>query len=371
MSIISPLHQNYDVIVVGAGPAGALCAALTAKAGLKTLILEKRSLPRQKICGGFISKRSLALLPADFSTPPQWSEPINEIAVCMRNKIYSYISGEALGLMVKRESFDQQLAAYAVECGAELIEDSPVIDIRETAGEADYIYHYMVKAGLPEQVPFIGRFLVGADGANGTTAYIAGLRGTKTINTGWGISEIINKDPGDNGRAILKFYPLPLLGGMAWSFETSHWVNRGLGGLVSPKTLRNKYTKLFHQSESVLKAWPIPFMGPYRKAAKNNLVLIGDAAGLAEPFSGEGLYNSFSSACYAASAIIEADDTGSIAGPIYNRYFLSHFRSGFLPSIAGTFILHGRSLISPSFLPKTIATLMDNKLWFNRSCKLF
>ena len=73
--------EKYDLAVIGAGPAGAFAAAEAAKAGIKTMILEQKSFPRPKICGGFISFRALSLLPADFSLPPETAEPVKRLSI--------------------------------------------------------------------------------------------------------------------------------------------------------------------------------------------------------------------------------------------------------------------------------------------------
>jgi flavin-dependent dehydrogenase len=101
------------------------------------------------------------------------------------------------------------------------------------------------------------------------------------------------------------------------------------------------------------------------KVAKGNLLLIGDAAGLVEPFSGEGLYNCFKSARLAVQAIREAETVGFNAAVAYNRLFRTHFRPYFLPTLAGIVMLHAQSLLYPTAVPPQIARLIENQLWFN------
>ena len=101
--------------------------------------------------------------------------------------------------------------------------------------------------------------------------------------------------------------------------------------------------------------------------AKSNIILIGDAAGLVDPFSGEGLYNSFLSSILAVKSILIASGDDTKAAVMYDKLFKIHFENTFYPALRGAFMLHGKALLGDGKIPDYIALLMQNKLGFNNT----
>jgi len=367
-------NDPYDLVVIGAGPAGALAAALAAEAGFKTALIEQKSFPRPKLCGGLISARALSLLPADFCLPEAEATAVLQFTIANKNRSYRYQTEKPLGLTIKRALFDQLLAAYACQKGSALFEEAFLSGVEMSGSKAgqrpnNYLIHFRKKR---EQQTINAHYLIAADGALSRCAELGGIgrRRRKKI-CGWGLSEIVPEEALQAGaqedQPQLEFFPLPYLGGMGWTFHGKGWLNRGVGGLCGRKTLLKKFNRLFGKApaEKTLKSWPLPFLGPVSRVAKNNLLLIGDAAGLVEPFSGEGLYNCFKSAGLAVQAIREAKTAGFDAAVAYNRLFKVRFRRYFLPTLTGTVILQAQSLFYPSAVPQQIARLIENRMWFN------
>lgn len=358
----------YDLAVIGAGPAGALASALASDAGLSTVLLEKKKSSRPKICGGFISRRSLSLLPAEIGLQNYPARIIYSLSVNIKKQKYDYQSDQALGLLIKREIFDQLLRDYACSRGTNLYEGIKPAKLEKTSYSGQRPYKIVLSGNnLPGDI-LHARYLIGADGAMGSSGRISGLR-KKRVPTGWGVvklSEFYTESPGKDN---LSFYPLPMLGGMGWSFCGPDWINRGVGGLVRRKNLLQAYQNLFPEEnkEKTLSAWPLPFLGPLRKAAFENIMLVGDAAGLVEPFSGEGIFNALLSAILAVNAIRKAETRGCFAEQFYRESFNYYFRNNFLANLAGATLLHALSFTAPSRLPEKIAALMNNGLWFNRT----
>ncbi|MDZ4132504.1 MAG: FAD-dependent monooxygenase [Dethiobacteria bacterium] len=359
----------FDLAVIGAGPAGALAAALAADAGFSTVIVEQKTLPRQKICGGFISERALAILPSGFELKSLEAEIINKVAIFKGDTAYRYNSEYRLGVVVKRKDFDYCLTRYACEKGSALIERWPIARVVKTgAGKAgDYLYS--LEGAGNQRNHLLSRFVIVADGAAGRCSLPDELRSKRTLLRGWGLTRFVQCEDEAAEAGTLKFYPLPFLGGMGWAFSGPDcWVNQGVGGLAGRQQLLRTYHKLFRAASVNQNPlyWPLPFLGPVSKAASGNLMLVGDAAGLIEPFSGEGIYNSFKSAALAIQALIAAREKQTDAAAVYQSLFNTHFRSNFAASLAGAFIMHTRSIAFPATLPPLMAELMANKLWFNR-----
>ena len=150
----------YDVIVVGAGPAGATCARICAREGLKTLLLDKETFPRQKPCAGAVSAQALSLL--DFPLPDDVIEKecfgvqirYHDRSIVVRKK-------ERIAVLVSRDRFDRVLADKAVESGVQFLMGEKVVDDIET-GDAVSV--------STDKGRYEARFLIGADGIHSRVA---------------------------------------------------------------------------------------------------------------------------------------------------------------------------------------------------------
>ncbi len=371
-------EKIYDLAIIGAGPAGSLAAILAARTGLSVIMFEKNKHPRSKTCGGFLSSRAISLLPDDLELLSLQSQPVYQINVMKNRTPHTYNSKTRLGLVLRRDELDQLLAEYAVKTGVKLIENE-IVESVQTVKPDDYNKDlYLLKSTKNKDVNIFANYLIIADGANSNNASKVGLSGKCSL-CGWGLSKVIKMDSPVAETGILKFYPLPFLGGMGWSFSGSGWTNHGVGGLTGIKHLTRVYHKLFPseteetQEQGKLNAWPLPFLGPMKKNANYNSIVIGDATGLVEPFSGEGLYNSFKSAHLAISAILKSMaeiDSQVTSAEIYNPLFRKYFYFAFIKTLHGTALLHTRSILASSTLPSQIAALMNNSLWFNQALDL-
>src|SRR5919199_3573075 len=142
--------ERFDVIVVGAGPAGSTTAYRLARAGARVLVLERARFPRDKPCGGGLTERALRQLP--FSVDPVVEETVDTLEARLRyGPRFERRSGSRLAVMTQRRRLDAYLAEQAVAAGAELRENARVTAVEGTT------------ARLGEQA-VTGSVLVGADG---------------------------------------------------------------------------------------------------------------------------------------------------------------------------------------------------------------
>ena len=114
------LSMSYDVIVVGAGPAGSIAAHDCAKAGLKTLLLEKFALPREKPCGGAVMYRGLHILKGHLPRHLIEQRMHGLRFVLPHSREVDFKSDKMIGITVFRERFDEYLARRAEGAGVEL-----------------------------------------------------------------------------------------------------------------------------------------------------------------------------------------------------------------------------------------------------------
>src|SRR5919199_5800441 len=146
---LDPLDR-FDVIVVGAGPAGSTTAYRLARAGARVLLLERERFPRDKPCGGGLTERALRLLP--FSVEPVVEATVDTLEARLRyGQRFERRSGSGLAVMTQRRRLDAYLAEQAAAAGAELRENARVTAVEGTT------------ARLGEQA-VTGSVLVGADG---------------------------------------------------------------------------------------------------------------------------------------------------------------------------------------------------------------
>ena len=121
---------THDVVVVGAGPAGCAAAYYSASRGMKTLILEKESLPRYKPCGGGVNLRAAQLLPFDFSPVVERCVHGGELS-CRLGLAFAKSYIQPITYMTMRDRLDQFLCQKAVDAGAEILDGARVDTIVE------------------------------------------------------------------------------------------------------------------------------------------------------------------------------------------------------------------------------------------------
>ena len=289
---------RYDAIVVGAGPAGSTTAYRLARAGARVYLIDRSRFPRDKPCGGGLTLRAVRELP--FSVDPVVEDRVHTLELGFRyGPRWSRGADEPLVLMTQRRRLDAFLVDRAVEAGAEFRDDSKV-----TAVDPNGVVTL-------ESERLEAAVVVGADGANGITARSLGLPGHEhgvALEGNVGYEHAARDRFG--GRAVVELGAVP--GGYAWVFPKGDHVNVGVGGWQKEgPRLRERLRELcsaFDVDEGDvrdLRGHRLPMRGAKRRPVQGRVLLVGDAAGLVDPLSGDGMYEAFISSRLAAEATLD------------------------------------------------------------------
>lgn len=286
----------YDVIVVGTGPAGGAAAYHLGEAGRRVLVLERERLPRPKPCGGMLSEHLLRRFP--FSFEPVIEGRVEAFAYALDGRTEVVPRPGQTMCCVMRDRFDYHLLSQA---RAEVRDGAAVQAVEED--EAAVTVH--TRGGLS----FTGRYLVGADGANSAVARSLGLDGDD--RTAVALAAEVRAAPEVTaafaGTPLFIFGAAP--GGYAWVFPKRDHLSVGIGSFwPHPRGLRPRLEQALASYGISLdgsrpRGHPLPTGGRGRLAT-GRVLLAGDAAGLVDPLSGEGIRQALKSGRLAAEAIL-------------------------------------------------------------------
>ncbi|MCH8090198.1 MAG: geranylgeranyl reductase family protein [Chloroflexi bacterium] len=297
------MTRIHDVIIVGAGPAGSVLGYELARAGADVVILEKEKMPRYKTCGGGVNFRAATLLDFDISQVTERVVYGGEVTFRQGHGFTRYYP-EPLTYMVMRDRFDLLLAERAVGAGARLLEDAKVTDIQQVNG-------HIVLEGKGQ--PVRGRFIVGADGANGIVARHLGLMRNPKMCVALEAEIQVPESILARWESIATIDVGVIPGGYAWVFPKEDHLSIGVIGDVQYARSLKKYYERFIDSQRLgdyrvrrLKGHRLPLRRPGMSIQNGQGLLIGDAAGLIDPFSGDGIYYAIKSAKIASSALLRA-----------------------------------------------------------------
>lgn len=309
--------MQYDVIIVGGGPAGSTTGWECVTRGLSVLLIDKAFFPRDKPCGGAVSLRAAALLPFDLGPVIERTTHAIRFSTCWKSRL-TQSAQEPLIHFTQRRYLDHFLLEQAKKNGVTVREGTQIKEIVfSESGQKDSV---IVRTG---RETFRGKTVVAADGAAGMTARMAGIptprwRGVAlegNISPKGGIprkwEDCFGLDTGD------------IPGGYGWIFPKRDHLNIGVGGLSLGKTGLKSKLDILMRSEGWhmgdiegLKSFSLPIRKPHSPLVKGNTLLVGDAAGLVDPYSGEGIHNAIRSGQMAAK-------------------HLSHYLSGGAPDLSG------------------------------------
>jgi len=288
--------ERFDVAVVGAGPAGSTTAYRLARAHARVLLIDKARFPRDKPCGGGLTVRAVRQLP--FSVEAVVEDRITRVRCRLKyGRVMERSSERVLCLMTQRRRLDAFLVEQAAAAGVDFRDGVRVEVESDRSVRVD---------GRPVQVDAV----VGADGANGVTAKALGLGGA--IVNGVALEGNLPYDrlPADAWRGMLVLELATLPGGYGWIFPKGDHVNVGVGGWGSEGPRLRTHLKVLcdHYGISIdelsnLRGHRLPMRRPQTRLADGRALLVGDAAGVLDPVSGDGIYEALVTGKLAAQHI--------------------------------------------------------------------
>jgi geranylgeranyl reductase family protein len=288
----------YDVIIAGAGPAGASAAYFLGKAGRRVLVLEKQTLPRYKACGGGLSL-SFLKQHFPFSFDPVIESTVEGFNYHFGKRKTTILCDTGIMALVMRDRFDQYILEHA---NCEVRQGCAVKSVLETN------HHVTIETTDGEVLS--ARYLIGADGSNSITARSLGLNRNRRLMSAIE-AEVNAPEEIFNLYAHKPTFIFPRNAyGYLWIFPKMEHLSVGIiQATPKPGELRQNLAEVMQTyginlDGARLHGHPIPLYTPGAVIAGQNTLLVGDAASLVDPFSGEGIRPAIKSGRLAAEAIL-------------------------------------------------------------------
>ena len=323
--------SQYDLIIAGCGPAGAAAATVAAKGGARVLVLDRAEFPRDKLCAGLLTWKTVRTLERLFG---ETASSLMELGVINHRSGYYRIRHRGTSLsegelvypfhFVTRRVFDgfclerARLAGAEVRTGQAVTWADPFRAVARTADEE-----------------FSGKFLIGADGASSPVRALCGLGGRAwRREQGMGLELYLPRErlAGSNGlhEDVLADFPTIYSGfidsGYCWSFPHRDRVIVGICGLYHGRPagmIRDRFGDFLdflgipRDHGLPVKGHPLPYGNWLKRPAAGLTLLAGDAGGLVEPLFGEGIHYALRTGELAGQACLDALKQGGDAGSAY------------------------------------------------------
>ncbi|WP_338675004.1 geranylgeranyl reductase family protein [Streptomyces sp. SCSIO 30461] len=282
----------WDVVVVGAGPAGASAAYAAAVAGRRVLLLEKADLPRYKTCGGGIIGPSRDALPPGFELPLQ--DRVHAVTFSLNGKLSrTRRSRRMLFGLVNRPEFDAGLVEQAQKAGAELRTGATVSRVEQHGPAVPD--RRTVAVVLADGETVLARAVVGADGsASRIGAHVGVKMGQVDLGLEMEIPVPASVAEDWAGRVLIDWGPLP--GSYGWVFPKGEVLTVGVISARGDGAATKRYLDDFVARLGLSGFEPAVSSGHLTRCrvddsplSRGRVLVCGDAAGLLEPWTREGI----------------------------------------------------------------------------------
>ncbi len=297
-------QKTFDVIVVGGGPAGASAAYTLAGHGMGVCLVDKAVFPRDKLCGGLLTERSRKAFDTVFNT--SWQPAVEGFSRGMRfyyrDRLLNEVKDYTNLTWTRRTLFDAHLVDLAKSNGACMRQGVAVKAVEPES----------CTVTLADGIRIEADYLIGADGVNSIVAQSLFGRAfdKKTIAFGLEIEAPLGGRLQDITDPEIYFGVVKW--GYGWVFPKQETLTIGVAGLWRKnRDIKNAFRRFVRHRchgmpQAKIKGQYIPF-GDYRRVpGRGNILLCGDAAGVVEPITGEGIAYAMQSGYLAARAIIES-----------------------------------------------------------------
>lgn len=319
---------RYDVAVVGAGPAGTTAAYLLARSGVEVCLIDKKVFPRPKLCAGLLTRKTIDLLEQVFGTSVDRLKQDRILHHACRAYRIHYKNTEIVrGEMddpfhfTQRNRYDVYWLSKALSAGAVLMAPAKVVQVDPETGHLTLSDGRRIRAEL----------IIGADGV--ASKVRSAIPADRTLRRRWRLNLAASLETylfhhsNRTGAQYAGLYFGLVPWGYAWSFPGADRQTIGICSLAgrhtkSVKTAFAELADLLHVEMDALRpvrSHPLPYGNYIRQPVYKRVLLSGDAAGLADPLLGEGIYYAHRSAQIAAHAIVDASNGTGEAVTMYSR----------------------------------------------------
>ena len=316
-------RAEWDVAVVGGGPAGLAAASASAAAGARTVVLERAEHPRYKTCGGGLLGVSRAAVAGQITLPVR--DEVSSATFTLRGgQEFSRSNAQPLLAMVMREDFDAALLARAEENGAEVRQRAQVRAIEQADGRAT--------ARLADGSSVTATVIIGADGSSGVTARHVGAHFAQ-VDLGLELEIAVPEPVGRQwaGRLLLDWGAIP--GSYGWVFPKGDRLTVGVIAARGQGDATKAYLREFTARLGLDGFEALQDSGHLTRCRsdssplrKGQLIVAGDAAGLLEPWTREGISFALRSGTLAGEHAAKGDLDGYVAA--LNATLVAEMRAG-------------------------------------------
>lgn len=297
---------THDLIVIGAGPAGSAAAMQACGLGLRVALIDKASFPREKLCGGGITGRALGFIRDVFGPlPGDLCHPCSQVRMVAEGRELCRLDDPRAPVMSMRLALDAHLRAQALAAGADDFCGTRIADLDLGLGRITLTGGQVVTAPV----------IIGADGVNSMVARRLLGRAHDPARVGFALEAEV---PGPTGPMLeLDLTAAPW--GYGWDFPKAEGRTLGIGGIARRNPDLKPRFEAWLRARGVdpatvaIKGHHLPF-GEFRTVpGKDHVLLAGDAAGLVDPITGEGIGWAVRSGQLAAIAAHQALSEGQPA----------------------------------------------------------
>ncbi|MFX1519595.1 MAG: geranylgeranyl reductase family protein [Promethearchaeota archaeon] len=375
--------MKYDVIVVGAGPAGSTVAKEIASKGLKVIVLEKNRLDREKPCAGGVTERAIQR----FQIPEHiFDRSCDKLFLCSpKCKIVTLTYPERIVATTMRAKLDKTLADLASDQGAEFRENTRAIDVITANG---FVKGVKAKTSIGS-LDIYGDITVIASGTPSILTKNLGLqtsdKRSKALCYQYQMAmdnEHIDELIGDQLEIYYGSDIVP--GGYAWIFPKKDIVSVGLGTWL--ECCEDKDMRLRQRLDDFIKGHPIAskklarakvlypqaammsFLGVIHRNHGNGFLVAGEAAGYVDSANGEGIYYSMMSGEYAGNVALSAYDAEDYSAGFLRKYKFV-IKEEIEKDLKATFNIRRNMLTTNHQQEFTVDTALKNREFGDYLCK--